>query len=178
MPSPAGWSVLWALVSCNRQRLSPLVSVSNFLLPSLRPLSPSFTLSLRWVHTGMAYPNYQPVSSFLQSEGCHAPLRNSSEVSVCIHLSSWRLRRRAHAHATAKRPPRALCRHSEGERAQRATCQLARLPTTGTRGTDGTSASKRGRQGEYDRDRVRPCSVCQSVIQSKPLHTGWPREAY
>ena len=43
---------------------------------------------------------------------------------------------------------------------------------------DGTSASERGREGEHDRDRVRPCSVCQSVIQSEPLHTGWPREAY
>ena len=39
-------------------------------------------------------------------------------------------------------------------------------------------ASERGREGEHDRDRVRPCSVCQSVIQSEPLHSGWPREAY
>ena len=56
---------------------------------------------------------------FPDRTSCHVPLRNSSKVSVCIHLSSWRLGRRAHAHATAKRPPRALCRHSEGERNER-----------------------------------------------------------
>ena len=94
---------------------------------------------------------------FPDRTSCHVPLRNSSKVSVCIHLSSWRLGRRAHAHATAKRPPRALCRHSEGERNER------QASSPDCRRRDGRGRHERKRAGEGGRTRPRPRPTLQRL---------------